>query len=98
MTAYTLSYSAEAIGVVRAARTHGIPVTVSFTVETDGRLPDGSTVGEAIACVDASAPPDYFLLNCAHPDHIAAGAAPSTTWERIGGVRYNASRLPRPAR
>jgi homocysteine S-methyltransferase len=91
-TAYTLTDIGEAIGVVQAARTAGLPVAISFTVETDGRLPGGMPLVEALAAVDAAARPDYFLVNCAHPTHIAAGLAEPGPWrERIVGIRANAS-------
>jgi homocysteine S-methyltransferase len=91
-TAYTLTDVGEAIGVVLAARSVGLPVAISFTVETDGRLPSGTTVAAAVDQVDAAAAPDYFLLNCAHPDHLARGLQGPGRWrERIIGVRSNAS-------
>ncbi len=91
-TAYTLTDPGEAIGIVRAARAAGVPIGISFTVETDGRLPDGTTLGDAITTVDAAAPPDHFGINCAHPTHIAAaGRGP---WrKRIAVLRPNASTL-----
>ena len=63
----------EAIGFVRAVRDAGLPARSGFTVETDGRLPDGTTLRDAIARVDAEAAPDYFIVNCAHPTHVAPG-------------------------
>ncbi|HEY7009794.1 MAG TPA: homocysteine S-methyltransferase family protein [Jatrophihabitantaceae bacterium] len=91
-TAYTLTDVGEAIGIVTAARSAGLPVAISFTVETDGRLPSGSTIADAITTVDAAAPPDYFLVNCAHPSHIGAGLDGVGPWrDRIHGVRANAS-------
>ena len=95
ITAMTLSYPEEAIGIVRAAVGHRVPVVASFTVETDGRLPDGSTVADAIARVDreTDGAAAFFMLNCAHPTHIAAGLEGSPALERIGGLRFNASAL-----
>ncbi|MEO7069953.1 MAG: homocysteine S-methyltransferase family protein [Nostocoides sp.] len=94
VTALTLTGAGEAAGVVRAARAAGIPVAVSFTVETDGRLPDGSALGAALAEVDRTDPPDYYLLNCAHPTHLALAVADLTGAQRarIVGARANASR------
>ena len=69
----------EAIGFVRAVRDAGLPAAVGFTVETDGRLPDGTTLRDAIARVDAEAAPDYFVVNCAHPTHVAPGLASDGT-------------------
>lgn len=91
VTAYTLTDPGEAVGVVRAARAEGLPVAVSFTVETDGRLPDGITLAAAMRQVDEQAPPDYFLVNCAHPTHVAAALSDDLPVERIRGLRVNSS-------
>lgn len=94
VTALTLNYTGEAIGFVRAARAAGVPVAVSFTVETDGRLPTGDTLGHAIAEVDEAGGPDYYLVNCAHPEHIRPAVAEPGGWqERVAGLRCNASTL-----
>jgi homocysteine S-methyltransferase len=88
----TLTGTGEAIGIVRAARAAGVPVAVSFTVEVDGRLPDGTPLSAAIPAVDAEGGPDYFMVNCAHPTHIAPGLADERDWRsRIAGLRANAS-------
>ena len=92
ITVLTLTGTGEAIGIVRAARSAGVPVAVSFTVEQDGRLPDGTPLAAAIAEVDADAAPDYYMVNCAHPTHIAAGLGDPGDWRsRIVGIRANAS-------
>jgi homocysteine S-methyltransferase len=95
ITALTLTYPEEAIGIVSAAAAHGVPVVASFTVETDGRLPDGTPVADAIERVDAATAgaASFFMLNCAHPTHIAAGLDGSPALQRIGGLRVNASAL-----
>jgi homocysteine S-methyltransferase len=94
VTVLTLTGTGEAIGIVRAARSVGLPVAVSFTVERDGHLPDGTPLGTAITEVDAECPPDYFMVNCAHPTHIAPGLAAGGEWRsRIVGLRANASAL-----
>lgn len=92
--AITMNYVEEATGLVRAARRAGMPVAVSFTVETDGRLPTGQTLQSAIEQVDAatSGYPAYFMINCAHPSHFAPVLAAGGAWlERIHGLRANAS-------
>jgi homocysteine S-methyltransferase len=91
--AMTLTTPEEAIGVVRAARAVGLPVAVSFTVETDGRLPDGTPLAVAVERVDAAAAPDWFGINCAHPTHITPAFDGSEWQARIGGIRPNASTL-----
>ena len=94
VSALTLTSAGEATGIVRAARDAGLPVAISFTVETDGTLADGGTLAGAIGAVDAAAAPDYFGVNCSHPEHVAAALAGGDGWrERIAGVRYNASAL-----
>ena len=70
-TALTLVGADEAIGIVTAARDVGLPIAVSFTVETDGRLAGGTSLREAVEEVDAAGGPDWFLVNCAHPTHVA---------------------------
>jgi homocysteine S-methyltransferase len=87
----TLTEVGEAIGVARAAADVGIAAAIGFTVETDGHLPDGTLLADAIAAVDADAPPAYFIVNCAHPTHIHAGLTDGPWRERIGGLRVNAS-------
>ncbi|MBA2332101.1 MAG: homocysteine S-methyltransferase family protein, partial [Actinobacteria bacterium] len=94
VTAITMTYAEEAIGVVRAAATAGLPSVISFTVETDGRLPSGQALSDAIRQVDAAADeaPAYYMLNCAHPSHFEHVLEPGAAWiERIGGLRTNAS-------
>lgn len=91
--AMTLTGPAEAIGVVRAARDAGLPVGISFTVETDGRLPDGTPLGDAIAAVDAAAAPEWYGVNCAHPTHVTPGLDGGAWQQRIRVFRPNASTL-----
>ena len=96
MTAVTMTYAAEAIGVVEAATAAGLPVVVSFTVETDGRLPSGQELGHAIAEVEAATDgaPAYFMVNCAHPTHFEGVLKPGEPWmERVQGIRANASTM-----
>jgi len=90
LTALTLTYAGEAIGIVRAARKAGLPVMISFTVETDGRLPSGEPLREAIERTDREGP-EAFMVNCAHPEHFASVL--DGDWaHRIRGIRANASR------
>jgi S-methylmethionine-dependent homocysteine/selenocysteine methylase len=84
----------EAVGVTRAAQAAGMPVAVSFTLETDGRLPTGQALREAIGKVDALSGngPAYYMINCAHPTHFDTTLESREPWvERIRGIRANAS-------
>lgn len=95
VSAITITNAPEAIGITRAAISEGLPVVISFTVETDGQLPTGQPLGEAIEEVDAGTGngPAYFMLNCAHPDHFRDTLAKGGNWlHRLGGIRANASR------
>lgn len=94
ISAFTLTYAEEALGIAEAAAGLRIPAVISFTLETDGRLPNGQTLREAVEFVDAraSTAPAYYMINCAHPTHFAAELSAGEPWlERIGGLRANAS-------
>jgi S-methylmethionine-dependent homocysteine/selenocysteine methylase len=95
ITALTITYTDEAIGITRAAEAAGLPVVISFTVETDGRLPSGATIESAIGEVDACTArgPAYYMINCAHPEHFGAALQDGRAWPlRVRGIRANASR------
>ncbi len=96
VTAITMTHVEEAIGIARAARSAGLPVVISFTVETDGRLPSGRALGDAIRDVDRAtdAAPAYYMVNCAHPTHFEHVFETGADWlERVRGLRANASAL-----
>ena len=95
VAAFTMNYVEEAIGITLAARAAAIPVAISFTLETDGRLPSGDTLAEAIRRTDDASCgyPSYYMINCAHPTHFAPVLLEGGQWrERIRGVRANASK------
>jgi homocysteine S-methyltransferase len=95
VAAFTMTNINEALGIVVAAQRHQMPVAISFTLETDGRLPSGATLAEAIEKVDAAtgAAPAYYMINCAHPTHFEATLVGGGSWiERIRGIRANASK------
>jgi S-methylmethionine-dependent homocysteine/selenocysteine methylase len=95
VTAITMTNASEAIGLARAAQAAGMPVAISFTVETDGRLPTGQALKEAIAEVDEATggAPAYYMINCAHPTHFDGTLQGKGEWlDRIRGLRANASR------
>jgi S-methylmethionine-dependent homocysteine/selenocysteine methylase len=95
VSALTVTYVDEAVGITRAAMRAGLPVVISFTVETDGRLPSETTLEDAILQVDAATDhwPAYYMINCAHPTHFSAALHGGHRWPlRIRGIRANASR------
>jgi homocysteine S-methyltransferase len=94
VSALTITNTAEAIGITRAARNAGMPVVISFTLETDGRLPSGEQLGEAILKVDVLTDhgPAYYMINCAHPTHFEQTLRAGGGWlGRVRGIRANAS-------
>lgn len=96
VTAITMTNVNEAVGVVAAAAARQMPVVIGFTVETDGRLPSGDALADAIAAVDAATDgwTAYYMVNCAHPTHFVDVLDPSAPWtSRIRSVRANASTM-----
>ena len=94
ISALTMNYNEEAIGIVNAAKKNNIPVVISYTVETDGKLPSGEPLDEAIISLDkiTDSYVSYFMINCAHPDHFENVLLPDSNWtDRIKGIRANAS-------
>ena len=95
VSAFTMNNVNEALGVTRAAQAAQIPCVISFTVETDGRLPTGDSLADAIEAVDAATGhgPAYYMINCAHPEHFAGTLDPRASWiKRLRGLRANSSR------
>lgn len=94
ISALTMNYVEEAIGIVQAAQAVSMPVVISFTLETDGRLYAGDSLEEAIAAVDrvTGNAPAYYMINCAHPAHFEHLFAARQNWiSRVKGIRGNAS-------
>ena len=95
LSAITMTNVDEAVGIANAVGSVGLPVVISFTVETDGRLPTGDALGSAVEAVDAATDgyPAYFMINCAHPSHFSEALEAGGEWTgRICGIRANASR------
>ena len=94
VTAMTLTYIEEAIGICRAAQKAQMPIVISFTVETDGKLPTGESLKDAIASIDRATndAPIYYGINCAHPSHFSPVLQQGENWtKRIKMIRANAS-------
>ncbi|UWQ15775.1 homocysteine S-methyltransferase family protein [Aliiroseovarius sp. M344] len=94
ISGYTIAYPAEAVGIVRAAQRFELRVVIAFTVETNGRLPTGISLEDAISQVDAATDgyPAYFMINCAHPEHFNSVLEDAPWMQRIRGIVANASR------
>jgi homocysteine S-methyltransferase len=95
VSAFTMNNINEALGVARAAQVVNVPCVISFTVETDGRLPTGDRLGDAITAVDSATDgcPVYYMINCAHPTHFELVLEEGAAWRaRLRGLRANSSR------
>jgi homocysteine S-methyltransferase len=94
ITAYTLGSAEEATGIALAAKTAGVPVMISFTVETDGRLPDGTKLGDAVEATETHTGGTVlgYCINCAHPDHFKPALDGGAWMKRLIGLIPNASR------
>ncbi|MEL6296941.1 MAG: homocysteine S-methyltransferase family protein [Pseudomonadota bacterium] len=95
ITGLTMTNVPEAIGIATAAKLHDMPCVISFTLETDGRLPTGDSLEGAIVAVDAATgdAPAYYMINCAHPTHLIKSLdLPADIRERLRGIRANASK------
>lgn len=96
VSAYTLTNTPEAVGIAQVAKAAGMPVVLSFTLETDGNLPGGKSLATAIGETDAATGgyPAYYMINCVHPMHFEPVLRRGGAWvERIGGLRVNASKM-----
>ena len=91
--AMTISEPSEAVGIVQAARSVGVMIVISFTVETNGHLPDGTPLRRAVELVDDQAAPDWFGVNCAHPTHVLPALDGGQWQSRLRVFRPNASTL-----
>lgn len=92
VSAYTLGSTGEAIGISIAANRIGVPALISYTVETDGKLADGTSLAEAVLALSEQAKPAAIMVNCAHPDHISNGLDGGAWEAKLSGIIANASR------
>ncbi len=94
ISALTLNYVEEAVGIARAGKAFDMPVVISFTLETDGKLPSGQTLKDAIAQVEVrtNQAPIYYMINCAHPTHFEDVVSSGEPWlQKIRSLRANSS-------
>lgn len=94
--AATFNNIPEAVGVARAAKTIGIPLIISLTVDGSSRLKSGPSVADAIEAIDAEAgdaAPASYLLNCSHPVEFGPALTRGSWVSRLHGFRPNASKM-----
>jgi len=94
--AATFNNVPEAIGVIRAANSIGIPIGVSLTLTPEGRLRSGPSLREAIETIDEASGGGavWFGTNCAHPVEFEPALADAGPWlERLRYIRPNAAKM-----
>lgn len=94
VSAMTLNSVPEAVGVARAAAGMDLPLSVSFTLDSNHRLKSGPSLKEAIEAVDAEAGdarPDFYGINCSHPLEFEPALEPGDWIRRLRSLRPNAS-------
>lgn len=96
VSAMTFNNTEEAIGVARAAAGLGLPLAISFTLDSTSRLKSGPTVRQAITTVDAAtgdARPDFYGINCSHPHEFTPALEPGDWMQRVRSFRPNAAMM-----
>lgn len=90
----------EAAGMAQAMAKTGIPYIISFTIQEDGKLIDGTTIADAIQYIDAvtEKKPVCYMTNCVHPSIVKKALLQpfnqnSIVRERFLGIQANTSPL-----
>ena len=90
----------EAAGLARAADSTGLPYIISFTIQQDGKLIDGTTIADAICYIDERTEnkPVCYMANCVHPQNVASAMVRPfndnrIVKERFRGIQANTSPL-----
>jgi S-methylmethionine-dependent homocysteine/selenocysteine methylase len=93
--AATFNNIPEAVGVVRAARRLGLPIALSFSLDSNSKLKSGPSVKEAIEAVDEATDraPEFYAINCSHPVEFEPALEPGSWIERLRNLRPNASKM-----
>ena len=98
--ASTLPSVEEASGIAMAAGDSDAPLVMSYVPRSDGRVLDGTFLGEAVERIDGLGcdPPLFHMANCIHPANFARALgsdenAPLVSSGRLIGLQANASML-----
>jgi S-methylmethionine-dependent homocysteine/selenocysteine methylase len=86
----------ESIGVIRAGVAAGLPVGVSLSLTTEGRLRSGPSLREAIEAIEEATDgaAAWFGTNCAHPVEFEPAFADAGSWfDRLRYIRPNAAKM-----
>lgn len=91
----------EAAGMALAIRETGIPCILSFTIQRDGCLVDGTPIAKAIEYIDnlTGNYPVCYMTNCVHPAIVQEALLQPvnqcrTVRDRFQGIQANTALLP----
>jgi S-methylmethionine-dependent homocysteine/selenocysteine methylase len=89
---------AETVGIASLAAQAELPYIISFMVYSNGKLPDGHTIHQAIETIDKSVKkkPLCYMSNCVHPQILSEALAHPDNQtmlvkERFRGIQANAA-------
>lgn len=94
--ALTFNNVPEAVGAVRAAGRVGLPIGVSLTLSSEGRLRSGPTLREAVEAIDAETggAAAWMGTNCSHPMEFFPALDDAGPWlDRLRYFRPNAAMM-----
>jgi len=94
--AATFNNVPEAVGISRAAARIGLPLTISFTLDSTHRLRSGPSLKEAVEAVDRETGderPDFYGINCSHPYEFEPALEPGDWFKRVRSLRPNAAAM-----
>jgi homocysteine S-methyltransferase len=81
----------EALGAAMAMGDTDLPYVVSFVLERDGRVLDGTPLHEAIERIDAAASPAplFYSISCVHPSIAAKALRDEAMFSDLVATRLN---------
>ncbi|WP_286238828.1 homocysteine S-methyltransferase family protein [Neptuniibacter halophilus] len=93
--AITFNNVEESIGVARAAKTIGVPLAISLTLNRNSTLGDGTPLADAIEQIDQATDHsvEFYSINCSHPIEYEPAIDGGPWLQRVRGVRPNASKM-----
>ncbi len=96
--AATIPSAGEAAGIANAMAASGLPYAISFVLNRQGRILDGTSLNEAISHIEglSARPTLFYMANCCHPTFLEAALKELATKDahllkRLIGLQANTS-------
>jgi S-methylmethionine-dependent homocysteine/selenocysteine methylase len=95
LMAGTLPNVKEALGIARAMEKTGTPYIISFVIDREGLVLDGTSLWDAVSEIDSSTgqQPLCYMVNCSYPTFLCAKEQPKALFTRLLGYQANSSSL-----